>query len=118
MARFSGGVGYGEAVEDPPDSGIWVDLITERNYQGDVIRNSRQNEDGDKVNNDITLQNSISIVADDYAVEHVRNIKYVHWAGTLWTVSSVEVRRPRLILTLGNVYNGPLPEVVEPEEDP
>lgn len=107
MARFYGEVGYGIAVEDPPDSGVWVDQITTRNYTGDVIRNARRLEDGQNLNNDISVGNSISIVADQYAVEHFHFIKYVRWAGAAWIVTSVEVRAPRLILSLGGVYNGP-----------
>lgn len=109
MARFSGMVGYGESVEDPPGSGVWVDLIEEFPYQGDVVRNTRALESGEKVNNDITVSNSISIVADEFAIEHFFKIKYVMWRGVRWTVTSVEVRAPRLILSLGSVYNGPTP---------
>jgi hypothetical protein len=109
MARFHGEVGYAENVEDPPDSGKWVDLITEFPYTGDIIRNTRQIQTGEKINEDVTVQNSISVVADQYAIEHFFNIKYVRWAGVLWTVDSVEVRSPRLILSLGRVYNGPTP---------
>lgn len=107
MARFSGEVGYGESVENPPSSGVWEDLITEIPYFGDVIRNTRKLESGESLNNDITVGNSISIVADQYAIEHFFQIKYVRWAGVVWKVDSVEVRSPRLILTLGSVYNGP-----------
>lgn len=108
MARFYGKVGYGESVESPVNSGIWVDQITEVPYYGDVIRNTRKLEEtGQKLNNDISIGNSISIVADQYANEHFYDIRYVEWAGTLWTVTNVEVKSPRLILTLGKVYNGP-----------
>lgn len=109
MARFFGEVGYGTSVETPSESGVWVDEITEFTYQGDVTRNTRHLEKGEKVNDNITVSNSISIVADQYALEHFFNIKYVRWAGVLWTVTSVEVRSPRLILDLGSVYNGPTP---------
>ena len=62
------------------------------------------------LNNDITVGNSISIVADDdYAINHFFKIKYVRWTGVLWTVTNVEVKSPRLILSLGSVYNGPTP---------
>jgi len=107
MAKFYGEVGYGEAIEDPPNSGVWVDNITEYFYYGDVIRNSRNLESGETLNNDISVGNSISIVADQYAINHFFKIKYVRWAGILWTVTSVEVKSPRLILSLGSVYNGP-----------
>lgn len=116
MARFYGEVGYGESVEKPENSGVWVDEITEFPYQGDVIRNTRQLENNDKINEDITVSNSISIVADQYAIEHFFNIKYIRWMRTLWTVRTVEVRSPRLILDLGSVYNGPVAEPIEPEE--
>lgn len=109
MARFHGEVGYGISVEDPPDSGNWVNKITEYSYTGDVIRKQRNLESGDQVNDDITVANSISIVADEYAIEHFAHIKYVRWGGVCWTVPTVEVRHPRLILSIGKVYNGPKP---------
>lgn len=109
MARFFGEVGYGDTVETPIDSGVYQDTITEIGYYGDVIRNTRKLESGEGLNDDITVGNSISIVADDYAIEHFFKIKYVRWAGTLWTVTNVEVRSPRLIMSLGSVYNGQTP---------
>ena len=96
---------YGEPVESAP--GVWVDSIVEYSYYGDVVRNSRELREGDSLNKDLSVQNSISIVADAYANEHFFAIRYVEWAGTLWTVSSVEVQPPRLLLRLGEVYNGP-----------
>lgn len=107
MARFHDLVGYGSQIEDPPNSGIWVDHITEVPYYGDVIRNTRKLESGEGLNSNISVGNSISIVADEYANQHFFNIKYVMWAGVAWTVTSVEVKSPRLILSLGEVYNGP-----------
>lgn len=107
MTRFFGEVGYGTSDETPPESGIWVDAITELHYQGDVVRNTRKLEGGESVNDNITVANSISILADEYAVQHFFDIKYVKWQGVLWTVTMVEVREPRLILSLGSVYNGP-----------
>lgn len=109
MARFYGEVGYGRSVETPMLSGVWQDDITEISYYGDVVRNTRKLESGEGLNDDVSINNSIVIVADQYAVEHFSDIRYVRWANELWTVSSVEVRSPRLVLTLGMIYNGPLP---------
>lgn len=105
MAKFYGEIGYGESVESAP--GVWKDEITERKYYGDVVRNTRKLLEGEKVNNDLSVGNSISIVADAYANEHFFAIRYIRWAGALWTVSEVEVQSPRLLLRLGGVYNGP-----------
>ena len=109
MARFHGKVGYGVAVEDPPGSGVHQDRMTEHSYFGDVVRNTRKLTSGETVNNDISVGNSISIVADEYAIDHFMKIKYVEWAGVRWIVTDVEVQSPRLILSLGSVYNGPTP---------
>jgi hypothetical protein len=82
-----------------------------RKYYGDVIRNTRHiQEAAEKVNDDLSVGNSISIVADAYANEHFFAIRYIQWAGALWTVTDVEVQRPRLLLRLGGVYNGPTAE--------
>jgi hypothetical protein len=109
MARFHGRIGYGESVETAP--GVWADEIVEYSYYGDVIRNARNLREGENLNMDLSVQNSISIVADAYANEHFFAIRYVEWAGVLWTISSVEVQSPRLLLRLGEVYNGPTPAV-------
>lgn len=105
MAKFYGEIGYGETAESVP--GVWKDVITERKHYGDVLRNSRTLKEGDKVNNDLSVGNSISIVADAYANEHFFAMRYIKWAGALWVISNVDVQAPRLILRLGGVYNGP-----------
>lgn len=112
MARFNGKVGYGETVETAP--GVHEDQITERTYFGEVVRNTRRLREGEKVNDDLSVGNSISIVADAYASEHFFAIRYVEWAGSLWKVTEVEVQRPRLLLRLGGVYNGPTPAPIGP----
>lgn len=103
--RFYDVIGYGQTVEESP--GVFVDQIVEFPYYGDVIRNTRKLESTENLNDNITVGNSISIVADEFAVQHVFDIRYVKWVGGYWTVPDVEVRPPRLILKIGDVYNGP-----------
>lgn len=109
--RFFGKVGYGVSVEDPDQNGVWEDTITERSYYGDVVRNHRRLTTGvqAEINSDLTISNSIEIVADPYALENFFAIRYVEWSGRLWIVTDIEARPPRLILQLGGVYNGPTP---------
>ena len=101
--RYYGKIGYTENVEKKP--GLIEQYIVFKPSKGDVVRNYKRNQDGSKVNSDIVINNSISIVADPYAREHFFNIKCAEWQGALWKVSSVEVQYPRLILELGEVYN-------------
>lgn len=109
MAKFFGRVGFGQSVETTP--GVHENVITEKEYYGDVERASRQLSEGEHLNKDVSVSNDISIVADDYANDHIFAIRYVEWAGVLWTVSNVDVRSPRLLLRIGEVYNGPTPAV-------
>lgn len=102
--KFYGKIGFGETVEK--DDGIWVDTIIEKDYYGDILKNVKRSEDAAKVNDDISLSNQLSIVSDPYLTNHFHAIKYVTMFGTNWKVTSVEVQFPRLLLTLGGVYNG------------
>lgn len=104
MARFCGAVGYAETSETSP--GLYTETITERTYRGDITRNSRRLDTGESINDDISVTNTISIVADAYAYQNFFAIRYVNWMGANWKVTTVEVQRPRLILSLGGVYNG------------
>lgn len=104
MTKFFGKVGYADTVKTAP--GVYTEQIVEKPYYGDVTKTARRLEgSSDSVNDKITVSNTISIVADAYANEHFFAIRYVCWAGCRWKVSNVEVQRPRLILTLGGVYN-------------
>lgn len=105
MARFHGKVGFGMPTETAP--GVIEDQITENEYFGDLVRNNLRVQEGQDVNDDLSVGHSISIVADAFANEHMFAIRYVEWAAVLWKVVHVEVQRPRLLLRLGGVYNGP-----------
>lgn len=107
MPKFFGKVGYGTTVETSP--GVYEDAIVERQYFGDVVRNSRRLDEGEKINDDLSVGVSIRIVADAYATTHFHAIRYIAWSGALWKVSNVIPERPRLTLNLGGVYNGPTP---------
>ena len=104
MAKFYGKIGYANTVETKP--GVYEEQIVERSYYGDLIRNTRRLQSADQVNDDINISNEISIVADPYATNNFHTMRYVVFMGTKWKISNVEVSYPRLILTLGGVYNG------------
>ena len=104
MAKFYGKIGYAEMSETSP--GVHKEQITERNYYGDLIRNTRRLQSGDKVNDDVNVANEISIVADPFANENFHSMRYVEFMGAKWKIANVEVQYPRLILTIGGLYNG------------
>lgn len=104
MEKWDGYIGFGETKETKP--GVWDDVITEHYYYGDVIRNTRALRNANQVNDNIVVNNTISIIADPYANQNFHAIRYITFMGTKWKVSNIDVQYPRLILTLGEVYNG------------
>lgn len=104
MAKWFGEIGFGETTETSP--GVWTETTTSRNYYGDLIRNSRRLQtSSEKVNDDLNISNQLSIVADPYATENFHMMRYATVMGSKWKITDVEVQYPRLILTLGGVYN-------------
>lgn len=106
MNKFFGKIGYLTNEENPPDSGVWIENIDERDYYGDVIKFSSRWQKAEGLNDDIVINNRISILADPFAYENFQHMKYVVFMGAKWTITSVEVEYPRILLTLGGVYNG------------
>ena len=104
MAKYCGMIGYAGLVEIEP--GIWEDGITEREVIGDMLSNYRSLENSGDINDNINIANKISIVADPYAINNFHSMRYATYMGAKWKIKNVEVNHPRLILTLGGVYNG------------
>lgn len=106
MAKFYGPIGYSIPVETRP--GVWTDKIEEHNSYGDVDRAaSYWATASDSTNDNLNMSVQISIVADPFASNNLHAMKYVRFQGAEWKITRVEPRYPRLILTIGGVYNGP-----------
>lgn len=104
MAKWYGVIGYGETVQTSP--GVWEDKITERTYAGEVVRNtSRWSPSSNSTNDNLNINNQISIVADPFAYQNFHSMKYAEFMGTNWKITNIEVQYPRLILTIGGVFN-------------
>jgi len=106
MDKFYGTIGYVHTEESETQPGVWDEIVTERSYFGDILRNTRRLQTADKINDNINVSNELSIIADPYAYENFHSMKYVEFMGAKWKITSVEVRYPRLLLTIGDVYNG------------
>lgn len=103
MARFFGFIGVSTTNEISP--GVWTETIERRKYYGDVVKNYRGYRSGDAINSNVSLSNQISIVADDYILNNFHSIAYIEFGGCKWRVTNVEIDRPRLILSTGELYN-------------
>jgi len=104
MTKFSGEIGFSKTIETEP--GIYTDTIVVRKYYGDIERQGRRWEKGENVNDDLVVNNYVSIVADDFVKENIGMMKWVEFLGAKWKIQSVEIDYPRIKLTLGGVWNG------------
>lgn len=104
MAKWYGKIGFAGTVETEP--GIWEEGITERSYYGDIISNRWKRQNSGGVNDDINVTNDISVVADPYAVDHCSAMAYAEFMGAKWKITNVDVQYPRLIISVGGVWNG------------
>lgn len=105
MPKFYGVVGFVYTAESAP--GVFTEQATEKYLYGDILRNTKQMQNSGRVNDDINISNRLSIIADPYVSNNMYLIRYVVWLGSKWKVVDVDATNyPRLILTLGGVYNG------------
>lgn len=105
MNKWHGKIGFIKTVETVPD--VYEEQVAEKLYRGDVIRNSSKwSQKQDSTNNDLNISNSISIIADPYLNNNIQSIRYIEFMGGLWDVTSIDVQFPRLVLSIGGVYNG------------
>lgn len=104
MAKWFGVIGYATQVENVP--GVWEEQIVEREYYGDITRNTRRLQSADQLNDNLNINNELSIVADPFANQNFHLMRYADYMGTKWKITNVEVKFPRLICTLGGLYNG------------
>jgi len=106
MAKFHGFIGFVTVEEKGTAPGVYIEVLTERPCNGDILRNIRRWEGSQKVNEDLTIDNRFSILADEYAINHIHVMRYLKVNEVSWKILSFEIQRPRIILTVGGVYNG------------
>lgn len=103
MARFCGKIGFFTTVETEP--GIWEEQIVEKAYYGDITRNISRYQQTENVNGNISINNTISILADPYATNNFQYMRYVIFNDVKWHITSAEVEYPRIILSIGGLYS-------------
>lgn len=103
MAKFYGKIGYIKTVEIEP--GVWQEQSIERDYYGDIVRNTSRYQQSTNINDNIDLNNTFSIISDPFASENFQHMRYIVYMDTKWKISNVEVQYPRLLISTGGVYN-------------
>lgn len=105
MAKWSGIIGFRTEVEKEDQPGVWTEIITERKYYGDAIKIYRSLDNSAEINDSININNQISIISDPYARLNYYKMIYITYMGIRWKIRNVEVEYPRMLLTVGGLYN-------------
>jgi len=103
MAKDMYTIGYVVNVETRP--GVWDDNTFERRYCGETVRSALQTQSSGGVNDNINIATDISIVSNKFANKNFQYMKYIEFMGAKWKIVKVDVRYPRLVLTMGGLYN-------------
>lgn len=104
MTKCSGVIGYTLSVETQP--GVWTDTPTEKKYYGDIVRDNRRIVDNSQINDNVNISNNISIVSNKFMLENLAFMKFITFMNSKWKINSVDIKPPRLIITIGGLYNG------------
>lgn len=111
MDKYSGLIGFVRNYEKEP--GIWEDEVTEKHYTGDILKNNQRFAVSNTTSGEIKITNQFSIMGNSYAFDHVSDIRYLEWRGNRWIIETIELQYPRLVMTIGGLYNGPQATVTE-----
>ena len=104
MAKYCGKIGILSQKEVTP--GVWKSQITEKMVYGDIVRDNQNNINREQVNDSIKINNQISIIGDPSIYADFSSLIYITYAGAKWKITTIEVKYPRLLLSMGEVYNG------------
>ena len=113
--KWYGKIGFVETVD--VGDGIWKPEIVEKYYTGELKRiSSKWSSNSNSTNYNVNISNQISIISDPYLEKSLQSIRYIEFMGALYDVTDIEVRYPRLNISVGGVYNGETAGT-EPETD-
>ncbi len=104
MAKWYGTLGFVQSSESAP--GVWKDVVTKVETSGDLMQFEQRSQNSEKLTDDISFSNRISVLMDPFMMKNFQYLKFASFANSYWKVSSVNVQYPRMIFTLGGVYNG------------
>ena len=104
MAKSQIKIGFVTTVETSP--GIWDEQIQEKIYYADVTRRYVKQNYNTTINANVDISNTLSVVANPEILTNLQSIRYVSWMGQRWSIGSIEVNYPRLILGIGGIWNG------------
>lgn len=105
MAKYAGKIGF--LIHEEDEHSSWTEHVVEKPYTGDILRHSMRYETSDKISDDIYVNNQISIIADAFAYKNFQCMKYITYLGANWKITSATIEPPRIIMTIGGVYNAP-----------
>lgn len=100
--RYAGKIGFITTQETIP--GVWTKKEVVRFVKGDVVQRAYRWDDAQSVNANLDVTNQLSVVCDDFMIHNMFALQWAEWMEKRWSVSRIELKPPRMILTLGKEY--------------
>ena len=102
MTRCSGNIGYALVAETQP--GVWTEEVVDKKYYGEVVTDNRKFTDQNQINDNLNISNNISVVSNKFMLDNMSYMKYITFLKSKWKISSVDIKPPRIIITMGGLY--------------
>lgn len=93
--------------EDPNAPGNWKQYTVIKQYPGEWKRIESKWTPGDKTNDDKRVNNQLEIISDPFALLNWTQIRCVKYMNVQWSVNTVTLRPPRIVMEIGGLYNAP-----------
>lgn len=104
MGKFFGTIGL--VIMEQTAPGVYMPKTVTKSCYGEVLNvTKRWQGAAEQVNDNLNIDSRISILSNKFLTENLSHIRFVEWMGALWKVTSVELSYPRIILSIGGVYN-------------
>lgn len=104
MGKFFGKVGL--VIMEQTAPGVYMPNTVTVSCYGEVLNvTKRWQGAAEQVNDNLNIDSRISILSNKFLTENLSHIRFVEWMGAPWKVTSVELSYPRIILSIGGVYN-------------
>lgn len=104
MGRIFCKIGFGEKeVETSP--GVIEVIEVEKDYYAELFTNNYGWDRNETLNDNISFNNRLSFIADNFALQNFQDIRYIIYLNTKWKVEKVEISRPRITVSFRGVYN-------------
>lgn len=105
MSKWHGIIGFSTQERSSDHPSVVKNKLVEKPYYGEMDAYAKRWQNGTGTIDDLNVTAQLSVIMDQYLTQHIGEISYISWYGQKWKVTSVQPGHPRMIISIGGVYN-------------